>query len=422
MTKKNKLKKIDSQKILIGGIILVIIIAIITAISILSTKESSIQPNEEEKETSLLAADNIYEKNIEVNLATIKSTQADTSAVLIRNGSSVTLRDSIISKYDGETSDENKSLEIGLNSAMIVSYGSEVKLTGSKVENSVEYSNAIFISGQKTSLNIIDSDINTNAFKSSGVIIATSAKLVMEHSNITTKFKSSPAIVVKEVKGEAKINNSYFETNGLASPILKSQGNIEITNSTGSANGSNFGLIEDGSVNLSNVTLIASGASDKDNLLPSGFNILDTTSLSSLTISNSSLNINSKLPYYKSAVMFQIRNAETKINLNNVQLNFGSNKLSNITNSTLILNCNNQNLEGIIELDSTSKLEINLNNNSTYQGHIIDGENIKITLDSSSKLILTEDIYIKELTNEDYSNSNIIFNNHKIYVNGTSIN
>lgn len=422
MKKKSKLKKIDNQKVLIGGIILIFIIALITIMLILSPKKATIIPTDEEKETSLLSADNVYEKDIEVNLATINPTKEDTSGVLIKDGASVTLRDSVITKDNGSTSIENKSLEVGLNSAMIVSYGSEAKLTGSKVENSVEYSNAIFISGQKTFLSIIDSNINTTAFKSSGIVIATSAKLEIEHSNITTKFKSSPAIIVKEKEGEAKINNSYFETNGLASPILKSKGKIEITNSTGSANGSNFGLIEDGSVNLSNVTLIASGASDKDNLLPSGFNIIDTTSLSSLTISNSSLNINSKLPYYKSAVMFQIGNAETKINLNNVQLNFGSNKLSNITNSTLILNCNNQNLEGIIELDSTSKLEINLNNNSTYQGHIIDGENIKITLDSSSKLILTEDIYIKELTNEDYSNSNIIFNNHKIYVNGASIN
>lgn len=421
MTKINKLKKLGNQKILIGGIILVIIIATITSITILSTKESSIKPNEEEKETSLLAAANTYEKNIEVNLATINSTQVDTSAVLIRNGSSVTLRDSVITKYDGETSDESKSLEIGLNSAMIVSYGSEVKLTGSKVENSVEYSNAIFISGQKTSLNIIDSDINTNAFKSSGVVISTSANLEMEHSNITTKFKSSPAIIVKETNGEAKINNSYFETNGLASPIIKSKGNIEITNSTGSANGSNFGLIEDGNVKLSNVTLIASGANDQDDLLPSGFNIINTTS-SILAISNSSLNINSKLPYYKSAVMFQIKNASTEISLKNVQLNSGSNKIASITNSNVKINCTNQNLEGTIELDNLSSIELNLTNNSLYIGKITNGNNSKIILDSTSKLTLTDDIYLKELVNEDTSNNNIQFNSYKIYVNGVPIN
>ncbi len=422
MKKKSKLKKIDNQKVLIGGIILIFIIALITIVLILSPKKATIIPTDEEKETSLLSADNVYEKSIEVNLATINPTKEDTSGVLIKDGASVTLRDSVITKDNGSTSIENKSLEVGLNSAMIVSYGSEAKLIGSKVENSVEYSNAIFISGQKTFLSIIDSNINTTAFKSSGVVIATSAKLEMEHSNITTKFKSSPAIIVKEKKGEVKINNSYFETNGLASPIIKSKGNIEITNSTGSANGANFGLIEDGNVDLSNVTLIASGASDTEKLLPSGFNILDTTSSSSLTISNSSLNINAKLPYYKTATMFQIINANTKINLNNVQLNTGSNKIATITNSIVTLNCDNQNLEGIIELDDTSNLEITLNNNSTYQGHIVNGENTKIILDSSSKLILTKDTHIKELLNEDKSNNNIQFNNYKIYVNGVSIN
>lgn len=422
MKKIKKIKKLDNKKLLIIGIVLVFIIAIITIIMILKPKEAVIIPNAEEIATASLQAKNIYEESIDVSLATINATKEDTSGVHVKDGAIVALRDSVITKYDGLISDKNKALEVGLNSAMIVSYGSEAKLSGSKVETSVEYSNAIFISGKKAKLNVVDTDINTYAFKSSGIVIATSSKLEMEHSNITTKFKSSPAITIKEKEGTAKINNSYFETSSLASPIIKSKGNIEITNSTGSANGSTFGLIEDGNVTVSNVTLIASGANDTDDILPSGFNIFDTTSKTTLSISNSSLNINSKLPYYKSAIMFQIKNAETEINLNNVQLNSGSNKIATITNSTVLINCDNQNLEGTIELDNISSIELKLSNDSFYIGKIINGEDSKLILDSSSEFILTGDTYIKELVNENSSNSNIKFNNHKLYVNGNSIN
>ena len=65
-----------------------------------------------------------------------------------------------------------------------------------------------------------------------------------------------------------------------------------------------------------------------------------------------------------------------------------------------------------------------LSNGSTFKG-IINNSNegeVSISLDKSSSITLTGDTYIKSLTNEDSTNSNINLNNYKLYVNGKEFN
>ena len=61
-----------------------------------------------------------------------------------------------------------------------------------------------------------------------------------------------------------------------------------------------------------------------------------------------------------------------------------------------------------------------LSNSSTFKGTINnsnEGE-VSLTLDKSSSITLTKDTYIKSLTNDNSSNSNINLNGYKLYVNG----
>ena len=95
-----------------------------------------------------------------------------------------------------------------------------------------------------------------------------------------------------------------------------------------------------------------------------------------------------------------------------------------MSNSEVNINCSNQTFQGDIELDNKSKLTINLKENSLLMGEINNNQNnnIIINIDDTSKIILIEDLYIKELNNKRKDNSNINFNNHKLYVNGEAIN
>lgn len=61
-----------------------------------------------------------------------------------------------------------------------------------------------------------------------------------------------------------------------------------------------------------------------------------------------------------------------------------------------------------------------LSNNSSYIGAINnanEGE-VSLILDKTSSITLTGDTYIKSLTNEDLTNSNINLNGYKLYVGG----
>ena len=63
---------------------------------------------------------------------------------------------------------------------------------------------------------------------------------------------------------------------------------------------------------------------------------------------------------------------------------------------------------------------MDLSNGSTFKGTINnsnEGE-VNLTLDSTSKITLTGDTYIKSLTNANSTNSNINLNGYKLYING----
>lgn len=416
--------KLNKKYLLIGLIIIVFIVITITILICLKPSTSKIVPNSEEKATAELSAHEVYDENTDINLATIDASKSDYSALLVKDGAIVTLRDSSIKKYNGIISDSSKFEEIGLNSTIVVSYGSQLKITNSKIETSVDYTNGIYVSGQKTKAYVIDTKINSYGTYNNGAVVATSGYLELEHSNILTKFKFSPAIVVKTTKGQAVLNNVMLETTGGSSPLFKSSGTISITDSTGTANGSRFAVLNGGTLTVKSTTLISAGANNNDKEVASGFQIKGKENENIINLTDSSLNINSKMPYYKTAIMFDIISAKSTINLTKSQLNYGSNKLLKLTDSEVTINCDNQTLDGDIELDKTSTLNINLKNNSLIMGSISSNSsnNVKLNLDSTSKLVLTEDTYLKELTNETTDNSNINFNNHKLYVNGVAIN
>lgn len=77
-----------------------------------------------------------------------------------------------------------------------------------------------------------------------------------------------------------------------------------------------------------------------------------------------------------------------------------------------------------IVVDNISTLTMNLTNKSYYVG-TINGDNsaksITLKLDKSSKIKLTGDSYITSLDNSDSTNSNIDFNEYKLYVNGQEL-
>jgi hypothetical protein len=90
---------------------------------------------------------------------------------------------------------------------------------------------------------------------------------------------------------------------------------------------------------------------------------------------------------------------------------------------TVKMNLTSQKADGDIYVDEISGLSLNLADGSVYTG-AINSENsgeVNVTLDASSKIILTGDTNLTSLTNADSANGNIVKNGYKLFVNGVEI-
>lgn len=118
--------------------------------------------------------------------------------------------------------------------------------------------------------------------------------------------------------------------------------------------------------------------------------------------------------------------AYIKLNSNNINTKTLINahaQEEGLIGSNVTLDLVKQNVKGDIKLDGASSLNLTLNN-SIYKGSI-NNENlsylVNLTLDRTSKIVLTGDTYVNNIDNEVESNYNIYANGHSLYLNGEKI-
>lgn len=371
------------------------------------------------------------------------TSNADESAILVQNGGNATISNAEVSKTGGDSSNTENSEFYGVNSGILVTENSTATIKNATISTNAKGSNAVFSTGTDSKIYISDSTITTTGSGSARGLDATYGGYI-EADNVTIKTQGGSCATLATDRGEGTViaRNSKLETNGSGSPVIYSTGDISIENTEGTANGSQMVVIEGkNTATVTNSTLTASGTGNRGDTDQAGIMIYQSMSgdagqgTGTFTATNSNLSIQTNSKYYKTAPMFFITNTDAIINLTNCKLSYGSNILvsskgtsewgkTGSNGGNLTLNANNQTLEGNIEIDNISTLNMNLTE-STYTG-TINGENtakeISLKLDKNSKITLTGDSYVTSLEDGDTSYSNISFNGYKLYVNGTAIN
>ena len=410
-----------------------------------------IEDKTKERDTKI---DNIKPNNNEINLAgantinddkiltgTYTSENNDENTILVNNGGNLSITDSTITKSGDATNIENSDF-YGINSAILVQKDSIATIKNSKITTSAKGSNAIFATGEKAKISINNSTIETIGSNSSRGLDATYGGLIeADNITITTKGESSATLATDRGEGTIKVTNSNLTTNGKGSPIIYSTGDISIDNTTGVANSSQMVVIEGkNSASVNDSILIASGTGNKNNVDKAGVMIYQSMSGDSIeglgvfNSTNTSLTITEKSEVYKTAPMFFVTNTDAEINLTNTKLKYGSNILLSVVGTdewgikgenggNVTMNTNNQTMSGRIIVDNISTLNINLVKTS-YRGTINTSnvaKEVNLKIDKDSIITLTADTYVTSLENEDKTNSNIEFNDYKLYVNGTAI-
>ena len=410
-----------------------------------------IEDKTKERDTKI---DNIKPNNNEINLAgantvnddkiltgTYTSENNDENTILVNNGGNLSITDSIITKSGDATNIENSDF-YGINSAILVQKDSIATIKNSKITTSAKGSNAIFATGEKAKISINNSTIETIGSNSSRGLDATYGGLIEADSiTITTMGESSATLATDRGEGTIKVTNSNLTTNGKGSPIIYSTGDISIDNTTGVANSSQMVVIEGkNSASVNDSILIASGTGNRNNVDKAGVMIYQSMSGDSIeglgvfNSTNTSLTITEKSEVYKTAPMFFVTNTDAEINLTNTKLKYGSNILLSVVGTdewgikgenggNVTMNTNNQTMSRRIIVDNISTLNINLVKTS-YRGTINTSnvaKEVNLKIDKDSIITLTADTYVTSLENEDKTNSNIEFNDYKLYVNGTAI-
>ena len=371
------------------------------------------------------------------------SNSSDESAILVKNSGNLTITNSKISK-SGDSSNTENSEFYGVNSGILSQKNSTLTISNSSITTNAKGANAVFSTGENSKIYISDSTINTTGTSSSRGLDATYGGYIEANNvNITTQGNSSATLATDRGEGTVTANNSVLETNGSGSPIIYSTGNISIDNTQGISNGSQLVVIEGkNSATISNSSLVASGKGNRNDVDNCGVMIYQSMSgdasegTGTFNASNSNLSINNDSKYYETAPFFFSTNTDAIINLENNVISYGSNILlkacstnewgkSGSNGSDVTLNATNQKLSGNIEADNLSTVTINLSNNSSLTGTINTkntAQNVSLKLDTSSQLVLTDDIYVTSLEDADSTYKNINFGNYKLYVNGIAIN
>ena len=374
---------------------------------------------------------------------TYESEKSDESAILVSNGGNATISSATVNKSSGDSSNTENSEFYGVNSGILVQKDSTATIKNTKISTSANGSNAVFSTGENSKIYISDSTITTSGESSSRGLDATYGGYIeADNVNITTQGDSCATLATDRGEGTVKAKNSTLETNGSGSPIIYSTGDISLSNSKGSANGSQMVVIEGkNSASVTDSTLSASANGNRGDTDICGVMIYQSMSgdadegTGTFTSENSTLSISKDSKYYESAPMFFVTNTDAEINLTNTKLSFGSGTLLNVKGTdewgtsgsnggNVTLNATNQTLKGDIEADDISTLSVNLKS-STFEGSINNSNSAKeisLTLDKDSKIKLTADTYVTSLDDSDSSYSNIDFNGYKLYVNSKAVN
>lgn len=393
---------------------------------------------------------NTYSNNKLITDLNVTSTESDESAVLVENGANVTINNFTINRENSNSSGGDSASFYGVGAAVLSANGNLTLRNGTITTNS-KGGAGVFSYGKGTA-NLSNVIINTNDDTSGGIHVAGGGTLNATNVTVTTNGKSSAAIRSDRGGGQMNVTGGTYTSNGEGSPAIYCTADINVSDATLTANGSEAICIEGlNTTTLKNVTLTSSMKDLYQNDITWSVIIYQSMSGDS-TIGKGTFNMEGGKIISTNGGLFYTTNTESEFNLKNVELNpsddfefllqvtgnrnergWGS-KGSNGANCTF--NADSQKLDGKILYDSISTLSLNLKNDSIFTGEIIDDENYAgkatgngyadVYVDKSSTWVVTSSCIINNLTlegklvDEDGNDVNVVDMDENILREGKS--
>lgn len=359
----------------------------------------------------------------------VAATEANQNVALAQNGGTMRVASAALAK-SGDGADENQCNFYGVNSVVLaVGQASRAVLSNTALTATSQGSNALFATNGGTAL-AQASQITTSADSSRGLDATYGGTIMANELLVQTSGAHSAAIATDRGGGNVSLTNSTLQTAGEGSPLLYSTGDIEIDNVSGKSAASQLvGLEGLNTVLIANSTLesTATKATASDPVA-NGVIIYQSTSGDADTATGKEALFQASDSTLKSSIqsgtLFYLTNTTADIVLSNVNLDFDDEKAKLLTaagnnandwgtagknGATVTLTALDQQLQGDIEIDSISSLDLYLLEGSKWTGasSITSNSsgadlasNIAVSIDSTSGWTLTQDATVSDLNIE----------------------
>ena len=376
-----------------------------------------------EVDPSTFKGTTIVTENKSIAHESMTNTTADQNAFIGKNKAVVNIENSVFDKTGNTTSDDNSNFR-GQNAVVLSIDGSQINIKGSNITSNSKGSNAVFATGENSVINVENTNIHTKSDSSRGLDATYKGTVNGKNLTITTEGAHSATLATDRGEGTITAEAAKLTTSGEGSPVIYSTGNIMVNNVNGIANKSEIGVVEGkNSITLTNSNV--TGYKDNGFMLYQSFSGDAESGIARLKAENNTLTT------HATGAFLYVNNTTAEVDLSN-------NAISMPNTSTLVkaaadsrwgktgengghltLRTSNQELSGNIMADSISTIALDMTNGSSLVGAVNTDNTAKevtVKLSKDSNWILTGDSYVKSLSNEDTTGSNIQLNGYKLVV------
>lgn len=376
-----------------------------------------------EVDPSTFKGTTIVTENKSIAHESMTNTTADQNAFIGKNKAVIDIENSVFDKTGDTTSDDNSNFR-GQNAVVLGIDGSQINIKGSNITSNSKGSNAVFATGENSVINVENTNIHTKSDSSRGLDATYKGTVNGKNLTITTEGAHSATLATDRGEGTITAEAAKLTTSGEGSPVIYSTGNIMVNNVNGIANNSEIGVVEGkNSITLTNSNV--TGYKDNGFMLYQSFSGDAENGIARLKAENNTLTT------HATGAFLYVNNTTAEVDLSN-------NAISMPNTSTLVkaaadsrwgktgengghltLRTSNQELSGNIMADSISTIALDMINGSSLVGAVNTDNTAKevtVKLSKDSNWILTGDSYVKSLSNEDTTGSNIQLNGYKLVV------
>ena len=368
------------------------------------------------------ASVNDYTADTDIDGDTISSTGTDENAVLVENGSAVSLKNVTVDRTSSDSTGGDNSSFYGVGAAILTKDGTSY-IKNASITTDASGAAGVF-SYDKGITYVADSTITTKQNTSGGIHVAGGGTLYAWDDTVTTSGESSAAIRSDRGGGTMVVDGGSYTSNGLGSPAIYSTADISVNHATLTANGSEAICIEgDNTIRLYDSDLTGN-MSDIDGNGLTWTVILYQSMSGDSEEGNSDFEMEGGSLTSKNGGLFYTTNTSSTFTLDNVditsaddsefflQCTGNSNSRGWGTSGANGADCTftgiSQKMKGDVIWDSISQLDFYMTDGSTLTGAVTDDETnagsggsgyCSLYISSDSKWVVTGDSTVTNLYN-----------------------